>query len=188
MSVLVVYSSKHGATREIAERIAATLTTSGQAAQARTTEDAGDLAGYDAFVVGAAAYYGHWLKASTKFVRTHQAELAARPVWLFTSGPLRSEATDKEGTDPWKSARPKELDELQTVTKARDHHIFFGALDPNRLTHSERMLRRLPAGRALLPEGDFRDWDDIDAWARTIAGELSGLPPTDPQRAGHESG
>jgi menaquinone-dependent protoporphyrinogen oxidase len=188
MSVLVGYASKHGATREIAERIAATLTSSGQAAQARPTADAGYVAGYDAFVIGAAAYYGHWLKPATKFVRDHHGVLSSRPVWLFTSGPLRSNTTDEQGKDPWKSARPKELDELLAATGAKEHRIFFGALDPHQLTLAERTLRILPAGRALLPEGDFRDWDAIDAWARAIADQLSAPPPSGAEPAGHASG
>jgi hypothetical protein len=28
-----------------------------------------------------------------------------------------------------------------------------------------RMIRKMPAGRSLLSEGDFRDWNDIEAWA-----------------------
>jgi hypothetical protein len=68
------------------------------------------------------------------------------------------------------------------ATPARGHGVFFGALDdPDGLTLPERTVRRLPAGRALPPEGDFRDWDDTDAWA----GELSGRQPTEPEPDGH---
>ena len=56
MSVLVVYASKHGATRGIAGRIAASLRTAGCKADVRPVQDAGDLAAYDAFVIGSAAY------------------------------------------------------------------------------------------------------------------------------------
>lgn len=72
MTVLVVYASKHGATREIAERIAATLTAAGQPADARSSENADDLAGYDAFVIGASLYYGHWLKPARAFIQAHE--------------------------------------------------------------------------------------------------------------------
>jgi menaquinone-dependent protoporphyrinogen IX oxidase len=44
MAVLVAYASKHGATHEIAERIAQTLTAAGQQAQVRSVSAAGDLA------------------------------------------------------------------------------------------------------------------------------------------------
>jgi menaquinone-dependent protoporphyrinogen oxidase len=185
MTVLVVYVSKHGATRQIAERIAATLTAGGQPADAHPVENAGDVAGYDAFVIGAAAYYGHWLKPAAEFVRAHQALLAGRPVWLFSSGPLGTETTDAQGRDLREAALPKELRELHEATQARGHRVFFGALDPDDLTLPERTVRRLPAGRGLLPEGDFRDWNDIDAWADEIARELSGPPPADPEPDSH---
>jgi hypothetical protein len=55
----------------------------------------------------------------------------------------------------------------------RGHHVFFGALDPRKLTFAERSLRKLPAARAALPEGDFRDWPEIDDWAAGIARELA---------------
>ncbi len=55
MSVLVVYASKHGATRGIAGRIAASLRTADCQAEVRSVKDAGDLAAYDAFVIGSAA-------------------------------------------------------------------------------------------------------------------------------------
>ncbi len=182
MTVLVIYASKHGATRQIAERIAVTLTAGGAPAAARPTEDAGELAGYDAFVIGAAAYYGHWLKAAVEFTRNHQALLADRPVWLFSSGPLGTVTSDADGSDPREAALPKDLGEWAEAIGARGHRVFFGALDPDGLTLPERTARRLPAVRALLPEGDFRDWDDIDSWAGAIAQELSG--PADGEPSG----
>ena len=86
MSVLVVYASKHGATRGIAGRIAASLRTAGCQAEVRSVKDTGDLAAYDAFVIGSAAYEFHWRKEATEFVRRNREVLAARPVWLFSSG------------------------------------------------------------------------------------------------------
>jgi menaquinone-dependent protoporphyrinogen IX oxidase len=64
MSVLVGYASKHGATGEIAERIAEILTLAGRHAEARRVQQAGDLGGYEGFVVGSAAYSTHWLNRS----------------------------------------------------------------------------------------------------------------------------
>ena len=185
MTVLVVYASKHGATREIAERIAATLTGAGQPADARRSENARDLAGYDAFVIGASAYYGHWLKPAPEFIRAHQPLLADRPVWLFSSGPLGTGTTDAQGHDLQEAALPKELDELRDAIRSRGERVFFGALDPKGLTLPERTVRRMPAGRALLPEGDFRDWEDIDAWAEAIARELSAPGPVTPEPSSH---
>jgi menaquinone-dependent protoporphyrinogen oxidase len=58
ISILVAYSSKHGATREIAERIAENLREAGQDADARPVREAGDLGDYEGFVLGSAVYMG----------------------------------------------------------------------------------------------------------------------------------
>jgi menaquinone-dependent protoporphyrinogen oxidase len=173
MAVLVVYASKHGATREIAERVAQTISAAGQQVQARPVAAAGDLAGYDAVVVGSAVYMGHWQKEAVEFVRRNRAVLAGRPVWLFSSGPLGTEPVDAQGRDLTVAAEPKELAEFTQAIHPRGHRVFFGVLDPGRLGLGERTIRKLPAGRALLPEGDFRDWAQIEAWARGIAGDPS---------------
>ena len=52
---------------------------------------------------------------------------------------------------------PKEIPEFTEALHPRGHHVFFGALDPSKLTFAERSLRKLPAARAALPDGDFRD-------------------------------
>jgi menaquinone-dependent protoporphyrinogen oxidase len=175
MSVLVGYASKHGATGEIAERIAEILTLAGRHAEARPVQQAGDLGGYEGFVVGSAAYSTHWLKDATAFVMSNRDLLAHRPVWLFSTGPLDTDATDAKGVDLRTSAEPKEIPGFREAIHPRDHHVFFGALDPGRLTFAEKTLRRLPAARAMMPEGDFRDWTEIEVWARNIAQELTQL-------------
>jgi menaquinone-dependent protoporphyrinogen oxidase len=157
MAVLVAYASKHGATREIAERVAQTISAAGQQAVARPVTAAGDLAGYDAFVVGSAVYMGHWQKEAAEFVRRNRAVLAGRPVWLFSSGPLGTEPADAQGQDLTAAAEPRELAEFTEAIHPRGHSVFFGALDPGRLGLGERALRKLPAARVIMPEGDFRD-------------------------------
>ena len=173
ISILVAYSSKHGATREIAERIAENLREAGQDADARPVREAGDLGDYEGFVLGSAVYMGHWLKDATGFVRSNQDLLAQRPVWLFSSGPLGTEATDAKGVDLHTAAEPRELSEFQEVIHPREHRVFFGVLDPGRLSFAERSLRKLPAARSILPEGDFRDWDEIQEWTYGIAQEMT---------------
>jgi menaquinone-dependent protoporphyrinogen oxidase len=175
MSILVAYASKHGATRELAERISQNLRSAGLQADVRAAGDVGDLAAYEGFVVGSAAYMGHWLKEAVEFVRGHQHLLAQRPVWLFSSGPLGTEATNAKGEDMRVAAEPRELPEFRESIHPREHHVFFGALDPAGLSFTERSLRKLPAARAVLPEGDFRDWDEVEEWTQGIAREMAKL-------------
>jgi menaquinone-dependent protoporphyrinogen oxidase len=176
MSILVAYASKYGATRGIAQRIAEKLRAAGQETEARPVKAAGDLTGYEAVVIGSAIYYGSWLKEAMEFVRRNRAVLAARPVWLFSSGPLGTSATDAQGHDLRRAAEPKELAELRAAINPRDHRVFFGALNRSKMGLKDRMLTSLPAARALFLEGDFRDWKDIEAWAESIAHELAQMP------------
>jgi menaquinone-dependent protoporphyrinogen oxidase len=173
MTILVAYSSKYGATQQIAERIAEVLAASGVHPEARAMKTVEDASAYEAFVLGSAVYIGSWMSDARAFVRRHRDVLAARPVWLFSSGPLGTEATDAEGHDVRDAAQPKQLAEMQQMLQPRDHHVFFGASDHTRFTLGDRLIHALPAGKKLLPDGDFRDWSDVEQWAEQIAHALS---------------
>lgn len=175
MKVLVAYATRHGATAGIAEQIATSLRAEGVHAEALPVEEVSGLEEYDAVVLGGAAYMFHWLKAARKFAQRHQAALQRRPVWLFSSGPLGTDEVDDEGHDVREAARPKEFDELTGLLKPRGEEVFFGAYDPEAkpIGLGERMTRMMPAAKAALPAGDFRDWERIDTWARQIAQQLA---------------
>ena len=175
MHVLVTYASRHGATQGIAERIDETMRGAGLEAEARPAASVKSVAGYDAFVIGSAAYMFHWLDEATKFVRRNRAALAAKPVWLFSSGPLGTEPTNAEGRDQKEAAVPKEIAEFQEALHPRGHVVFFGAYQRDRKTIglAERFMALMPAARDALPEGDFRDWSEIEAWAAEIARGLA---------------
>jgi menaquinone-dependent protoporphyrinogen oxidase len=173
MSTLIVYATKHGATQGIAERIAAKLEEAGLEAEARPMGAVDNVAGYDAFVVGSAVYAAHWQKDATAFVQRNRTVLAGKPVWLFSSGPLGTELTDAKGRDLKVVAEPKEIAEFEAAIGPKGHRVFFGVLDPGKLRFSERAIRKLAAARTMLPEGDFRDWTEIDAWASDIADDLA---------------
>lgn len=174
MRVLVAFASRHGSTAEIAERIAVDLTAEGTPAEARPAAEVRDADQYDAFVIGSASYMFHWLKDATTFVKRHRELLAARPLWLFSSGPLGTETVDAEGNDVLESSRPKEFEELAERLHPRDERVFFGAWDPEArpVGIAERMMKLVPAGTSALPSGDFRDWTAVDDWAARIAREL----------------
>jgi menaquinone-dependent protoporphyrinogen oxidase len=179
MRVLVAYATRHGATRGIAERIAACLRHDGlevdlsRAAEVRTVD------GYDAVVMGSAAYMFHWLEEATRFARHNRASLAARPVWVFSSGPVGTERVDAQGRDLLIVSEPKEFAELRSSLHPRGEQVFYGALDPQAppIGLAERLMRHMPASaREAMPAGDFRDWPAIDAWADGIAAELTAPP------------
>lgn len=182
MSVLVAYASRHGATQGIAERIAGTLRSEGLDAEARPAGSVKSLDGFDAFVIGSAAYMHHWLKDAADLVRRNRRVLRERPVWLFSSGPIGG-PIDAKGRDQRAGSVPREIIEFAPGLQARDHHVFFGSYEVRRkpIGLAERLaapfLSHLPAdAREAMPEGDFRDWPEIEGWAREIAHDLAPAP------------
>lgn len=174
MRILIVHASRYGSTQGIAERIAEKLQQRGIETTVKAVRDADDPARYDGVVIGSAAYYFHWMKRASEFVRQNRAALAKMPVWLFSSGPLGTKTTDDQGRDVCEVTVPKEIAEFRETIHPREHRVFFGALIPKKLGFLHRLMFNLPANRdrKLFPDGDFRDWNAIDAWAAKIADEL----------------
>ena len=161
--ILVAYASKHGSTEGIARFLAERLQASGREAEVRPVGEVTDVGAPEAVVLGSALYAGSWLKEGVEFARMHAAALSDVPVWMFSSGPLGEEVEDDE-------QQPRQWPELQETLSPREHRVFFGALDRSKLGFAERMI--VKAVKA--PDGDFRDWNAIGAWADEIA---ASLPP-----------
>jgi menaquinone-dependent protoporphyrinogen oxidase len=162
MRILVSTASRHGSTAEVATRIAGTLRS---ALPADTVDElpaarAGDPSAYDAVVLGSAVYMGRWLDDARKLAERIAAQ-PPRPVWLFSVGPI--------GDPPKPDEEPAELGDLVRATHARGHRLFAGRMDRHRLSLGEKAV----AMALRVPDGDFRDWDALDAWGTQIAAELS---------------
>lgn len=174
MKVLVAFASKHESTEGIADFIGEKIREKGLQADVLEVDQVKNIGEYDAFVIGSAVYMHHWMKEATKFVSRNKSILSTRPVWLFSSGPVGKEKVDTKGRDlldPLVSG-PGELHELKKEVQPRDHRIFFGALDGTKQGFFYRQIRKSSAIRESLPEGDFRDWKQIEAWSVGIARSL----------------
>jgi menaquinone-dependent protoporphyrinogen oxidase len=158
MAILVTYASRHESTRGIAEGVAETLRRAGKEVRILPVEEVTDPTGHEAVVIGSAVYYGRWMKPATRFVQDHQSTLCQRPVWLFSSGPI----------DTQPKTDPTGIDELRQAVRAVDHRTFYGAMHRAALKLGERLVTK--ALKA--PDGDYRDWADINAWAETIVRHL----------------
>lgn len=158
MRILVTAASKHGSTSEIAEAIGAELGARGLEVTVAPVQEVGGIDGYDAVVLGSAVYLGKWVKPAKEFAVREAAALVSVPVWLFSSGPIGSPPPE----DP---ADRRQGDEIAKAIGARDHRLFAGKLDRKGLS----LLERAAVRAAKLPDGDFRPWDEIRAWAAGIA-------------------
>lgn len=184
-TVLVVYGSRHGGTQGIAERIGEVLRAEGLDAQVSPAGQVREVGDADAFLIGSGVYMGSWLDEPLDFMRRNLETLATRPTWLFSSGPLPGSSKEDPDTDPVTNALGpiagpgsggrKKVEALAGAIEPRGHEVFLGAFDPDAppKTMAERVVRLLPLSKGILPAGDFRDWDHVEAWAREIAKELT---------------
>jgi menaquinone-dependent protoporphyrinogen oxidase len=164
--VLVTASSRYGATTGIARAIGEELARHNLTAVVLAPEDVGSIEAYGAVILGSAVYTGHWLDPAKDLVTRSAAALSARPVWLFSSGPVGDPSrklVQSMGQDP------DDLPGLLTATQARGHRMFAGKLDRKHLGFAQRTSLLLFRGL----EGDFRDWAGIREWAADIAGQLT---------------
>ncbi|WP_159599602.1 flavodoxin domain-containing protein [Agromyces humi] len=175
MKVLIAYASKYGATEGIARRIGETLQKRGLEIDVARCADVRDPSGYDAYVIGSATYAFNWRKDARKFVERNAGVLSARPTWLFSSGPLGTETVDKDGNDVLKGAEPKQFADYADLLHPRGAQVFRGAYHHDKIRGGDRIVAWMPAIRDILPEGDFREWDAIDAWADSIADALGAI-------------
>ena len=164
--VLVAYASKYGSTAEIAEKIGEVLRQKGLQADVLAADKAKNPGEYTAVILGSAAYIGAWRKEAVKFVKKYEDLLAKKSVWIFSSGP-----TDKgdplELVDGW--MYPKKVQENIEKIKPRETRVLHGKLDENKIGGLQRWM----LSNAKVPFGDFRDWEDITAWAEKIAEEIN---------------
>jgi menaquinone-dependent protoporphyrinogen oxidase len=81
-------------------------------------------------------------------------------VWLFSSGPV--------GDPPKPEEDPVDVAQIMEATGARGHFLFSGKLDRKTLNFGEKAI----VAAFKVPDGDFRDWDEIREWAVGITEEL----------------
>ena len=164
-NVLVAYASKHGATAQIAERIALRLTKNGIPAVAQDVRQIASLQGFGAVLLGRAVYAGAWLKEAAEFLKKYEAELAKIPVWFFSDGPTGIGDPQKmmEGWD-----FPEDLKSISERIQPRGLAFFHGAIDTTKLKFAEKLI----ISAVKVPVGDFRDWDMINSWADSVSKAL----------------
>ena len=164
MKTLVVYGTKSGCTEGIAQRIGERFAAAGSSVEVFPAEQAPDPSAYDAVVVGSGVRAGSWHSAAKSWVETNAASLKDRPVAFYTCGLT---ITDEGKADEVRAY----TDPLIEATGVRpvDVGLFAGWNEPKAFGFAERTIMKLMKA----PQGDFRDWDEIDAWADEIAPALS---------------
>jgi menaquinone-dependent protoporphyrinogen oxidase len=167
MRVLVTWGSKHGGTEGIGRLLAEALEGHGFEVVAAPVAGVGKLGEFDAAIVGGAIYANRWARSARRFVDRHVGELRKIPVWFFSSGPL-DDSADRKEIPP-----PTEVAVLAERVGAKDHVTFGGRLEPD--------VKGFPASAmAKTRSGDWRNPDQMRAWATELANALPDALPGTP--------
>ena len=157
--VLIAFGSKRGSTREIARAIAWTLEETGLEVDVRPAAEVGDVGSYGAVILGGAVYMNRWHRDAKRFGRRFTGALRARPVWLFSSGPLDLTAEEREIPPVAFVAK------LAERIGARGHATFGGRLASDPTGYAASAMAKSMAG-------DYRNFAEIRAWASGVAFEI----------------
>jgi menaquinone-dependent protoporphyrinogen oxidase len=161
--VLVAYASKAGSSAEVAGVIGKRLGDRGAAVDVRRARNVRSLDGYGAVIVGSAIRAGQWLSEASGFVKTHREALATRKTAFFTLCMTLQQDTPKSRETVAAYLRP-----VREILEPDKIEFFAGKMDYGRLA----LLPRLIVKGMKVPEGDFRNWDAIGAWADALCDEM----------------
>lgn len=136
MKTLILYATKHGATREIAQRIAGLL--DGATLIDLEGGSVPALDGYDCVLIGSSVYAGMLRKAAKAFAAEHKDALMNKTLGLFVSG------ISPEGAQGYLDANyPKEV-----VAHAKAKAMLGGAFDPAKTNFFEKLVMRVVTKQA----------------------------------------
>ena len=168
---LLLYSSVYGLSKQICERIQASLARRGQRA------DVAPLAGhtvdpksYDAIVIGASIKHGKHHPSVLEFIRANRTLLESRPSGLFSVNLVaRKPARNTPQTNPY-------LKRLvaQSPWKPKLQGVFAGELDYSRYSGIDKHMMRLVMWINKGPTDfstkvQFTDWNEVERFADQVA-------------------
>ncbi|MCE5190598.1 MAG: flavodoxin domain-containing protein [Actinomycetia bacterium] len=165
--VLVIFDTKFGATREIAEAIGSALCGVGLPADVEAVSADPDITKYSAVVLGAPVFCGKVEQPLCDWVHANRDALAELPTAVFVVGASARDDTP-ETRAALDSAMEQALCDVPNLGAGLPRGRFAGRIDANKLPAPTRFMMRM----AKLPVGDWVDLDRVHAWAIGIASRL----------------
>lgn len=176
--VLLTYATRLGSTAEVASRIAEVLHQLHVPAELCNVHDVGRLDRYSAVIVGSAIRNGSWLPEAARFIGLHEWQLSHMPVACFTVCMTLHEDTpeNRQTVQGYLEPLLQQYNHVHPVANG----MFAGKVDYTWLSFVPRVMAHV----GKIPQGDWRDWDAIEAWVREIV-PLLGVnepQPTSPKQ------
>ena len=166
--ILVTYGTKYGSTAEIASRIGVRFTTAGFDTDVLQANLGIEIAKYDGLVVGSPMYAARWLPEPALLLIANREHVVEKPCALFSVGMIDVKHPGKlrEEHDTWiEKVFNQENLQLNIVSAG----TFTGAYSRNNLPFYLRIVDDI---LRVTPNGDYRQWDEIERWGDETAETL----------------
>ena len=156
--ILVAYTTAAGSTAEVAEAIGQELSKGDGTVDVVRAKDVTDLGPYRAVIVGSGIRAGKIYKDTLAFLGSHQDSLSEVPVAYFVVCLTMQDDTEENRceVETYVDQMRQQAPQVQPVGVG----LFAGKLDYKTLAFPMRWI--LKAMKA--EEGDYREWDKIEAW------------------------
>lgn len=171
MKLLILYASRRGSTAEVAKRIADIMGESALDVDLCRVDDfSGDMSDYDAYIFGTNIYNGMWNHSLTEKIRLSLNSIRQKPVWGWAMC-IRIMEEDAEAY----LRRDYMPATLIPRINLQGFKFFAGKLLYEDINLEERWTLSVRYDGMREPNefnGDYREWDRIEAWARSVASQI----------------
>jgi menaquinone-dependent protoporphyrinogen oxidase len=166
--ILSIYAGNYDSTKEIAEFIAGIISGMGGDIEVRSIDEHPGMASYDAVIIGSAARMDKLLGKTLRFARRHTNEIRKKTTAYFVTCITMKKNTPEN--------REKAMGFLQPLCQIKEPvgiGLFGGKLEYSKIGFLWKTLARQDK-TGTMEEGDFRDWEQIKAWAKEVGNKLMG--------------
>jgi len=155
--ILVAYASKAGSTIEIANRVAEKITENDKSVDVLPVNKVEDLTAYQAVILGSAIRIGAVLPEVSKFVETNKDILITKSLNVFVVCMTLNEDSEEN-----RKTVSDYLEPIRKLVQPANEGLFAGVMDLTKLNLIERLMMKSMKTQ----QGDFRNWEKIDNWAK----------------------
>jgi menaquinone-dependent protoporphyrinogen oxidase len=162
--ILVTYASQGGSTAGVAEAIGQALSANGISVDVLPVKEVANLEQYRAVIIGSAIHSGKWMPEAMEFIKRNQNRLRRMPTAAFQVCMMLATSNEQ-----YKRMVPDWLAPVRAQISPVAETSFAGAVWPNQYAKlSEKLGLRIFLATIKLSAGDYRNWDAIHAWAKSL--------------------
>lgn len=188
--ILIVYATRYGHTRDIAEHVAGTIRAHGRPVVSRNVREPSslDLSGCAGAILAASVYVGHHERAMIDFVRRRRAELEPLPTAFLSVSMSAATAEDAGQSLEQRARAARDVARVMTgffqKTGWRPDRAIpvAGALEYTRYNLiirwiMKRIARKAGASTDTSRDHVYTDWEALDRFATEFIAELGEPAP-----------